>query len=124
MQKLSHFREAVKHYRGNYLTEIEEAWALSPRECLRQTYLSILLQVSEIYLNLSNYDLALDYCQRILNEDNLLEDAYRLALRIFAAMGNRAALVRQYQRCVEVLEKEINAPPSPQTQALYQDLLR
>jgi LuxR family transcriptional regulator, maltose regulon positive regulatory protein len=124
MQKLSHFREAIKHYRNNYLCEIEDTWVYSTRESLRMIYLGILLQVSEIYLNQSNYELAMEYCQRTLNEDNLLEDAYRLALRIFAAQGNRAALVRQYQRCVEILEREINSPPSPQTQALYQELLR
>jgi DNA-binding SARP family transcriptional activator len=47
-----------------------------------------------------------------------------LALRIYAAMGNRAGMVRQYQRCVEVLEREINAAPSLQTQNLYQELLK
>ncbi len=124
MQKLTHFREAIKHYRNHYLREIEETWVMGTRESLRMIYLGILLQVSEIYLEQSNYDLAMEYCQRTLNEDNLLEDAYRLALRIFAAMGNRAAVVRQYQRCVEVLGREINATPSPQTQALYQELIR
>ncbi len=124
MQKLSHFREAIKHYRGDFLNEIDETWAINSRECLKQNYLNILLQVSEIYLDLSNYDLALEYCQRALDEDNLLEEAYRQAFKIFAATGNRAGLVRQYQRCVEVLDKEINAPPSPQTQALYESLLR
>ncbi len=124
LQKLTHFREAVKYYRGNYLPEIMETWALTPRENLRQNFISILLQVSESYLNQSNYDLALEYCQRSLTEDNLLEDAYRLAFRIYAAQGNRAALVRQYQRCVDTLEREINAPPSPQTLALYHELLR
>ena len=124
MQKLTHFREAIKHYRGNYLSEIDETWVLASREYLRQNYLNILMQVSKIYLELSNYDLAQEYCQRLLNEDNLLEDAHRLALRIYAAMGNRAGLVRQYQRCVEVLEREINTAPSMQTQKLYQDLLK
>jgi DNA-binding SARP family transcriptional activator len=119
IKKLTRFREAIKHYRNHYLREIEET-----RESLRMIYLGILLQVSEIYLEQSNYDLAMEYCQRTLNEDNLLENAYRLALRIFAAMGNRAAVVRQYQRCVEVLGREINATPSPQTQALYQELIR
>jgi DNA-binding SARP family transcriptional activator len=68
--------------------------------------------------------MALEFCQRAQNEDNLLEEAYRLGLRIYAAMGNRAAMVRFYQRCVDVLEKEINSPPSAQTQALYQELLQ
>jgi DNA-binding SARP family transcriptional activator len=43
-------------------------------------------------------------------------------MRIYAAMGNRAGLVQQYQRCVEVLEREINATPSPKTLELFQNL--
>jgi two-component SAPR family response regulator len=122
-EKLSHYREAIKLYKGNYLNEIEETWVLNPREYLRQNYLSILLNAAEIYLKVEKYDQALEYCQRALDEDNLLEDAYRLALRTFAAMGNQVGLIRQYQRCVDTLEREINAPPSEKTRALYQSLL-
>ncbi|PKO05001.1 MAG: hypothetical protein CVU41_13895 [Chloroflexi bacterium HGW-Chloroflexi-3] len=124
INKLSHYREALKYYRGDYLSDIDATWALSPREYLRQIYMNILLQVSFLYFNQSNYDLALEYSQRAISEDNLLEDAYRLAMRIYAAMGNRAGLVQQYQRCVEVLEREINAPPSPQTHQLLEFLLK
>jgi len=124
VQKLTHYREAIKYYRGNYLAEIDTTWALSPREYLRQIYLNILLQVSILYLEQSNFELALEYCQRAISEDNLLEDAYRLAMKIYAAMGNRAGLVQQYQRCVEVMEQEINATPSDQTHELLQSLLK
>jgi ATP/maltotriose-dependent transcriptional regulator MalT/DNA-binding SARP family transcriptional activator len=122
VEKLSHYREALKYYRGDYLPEIAAIWVLSPREYLRQINLNILLQVSTIYFNQSNYDLAMDYCQRAITEDNLLEDAYRLSMKIYAAMGNRAGLVQQYQRCVEVFDREINASPSTQTFELFQYL--
>ncbi len=122
VSKLSHYREALKYYRGDYLSGIDSTWAISPREYLRQIYLNILLQVSTIYFNQSNFELAMDYCQRALSDDNLLEDAHRLAMRIYAAMGNRSGLVQQYQQCVEVLEREINATPSPQTLELFLNL--
>lgn len=124
MKKIVHFREVLKHYRGSYLSEIFDSWTVEHRENLRLIYLNVLLQVAEIYFNQSNYDLAMEFCQRSLKEDNLLEEAYQLAFRIYAAAGNRVALVRQYQQCVEIFEKEINSPPSDKTQALYQDLLR
>lgn len=124
LQKLTHYREAIKLYKGLYLAEVNETWVYSHREHLRQNYLSILLQVAEIYLGMSNYELALEYVQRALDEDNCLEAAYRLSFRIYAAMGNRPALVRQYQKCCEVLQREINADPSPQTQALYLELIK
>ena len=94
MKKIVHFREALKNYHGSYLSEIYDSWTFEPRENLRVIYLTILLQVSEIYFNQSNYDLALEFCQRALKEDNLLEEAYQLALKIHAATGNRVALVR------------------------------
>jgi len=123
IESLAHFREAIKYYGGSYLSEIDQTWVHSPREYLRELYLNILFQVSILYFNQSNYDLALDYCQRALNEDSLYEDAHRQAMRIFAAKGNRAALVQQYQRCVETFEREINATPSAQTHELF-DLLK
>ncbi len=124
MDKLAHYREAIKVYRGNYLTEVEETWTLNPREYLRQNYLNILLKAAGLYFDMAKYDQALDYCQRALNEDNLLEEAYRMALKTFAAMGDRVGMIRQYQQCVDVLEREINTEPSPQTRALYEQLLR
>jgi two-component SAPR family response regulator len=119
-----HFREALKHYRGSYLSEIYDSWTSEHRENLRCTFLNILLQVAEIYFHQSNYDTAMEFCQKALREDNLMEEAYQLALKIHAATGNRVGLVRQYQQCVEIFEKEINSPPSNATQTLYQDLLR
>lgn len=122
-EKLTHFREALTTYRGNYLTEINETWALNPREYLRQNYLNILMSAAQIYLDQNRYEQALEYCQRALDEDNLLEEAYQLSLKIYAASGNRVGLIRQYKRCVETLEREINAQPSPKTRALYEELL-
>ena len=124
LHKLSHYREATKLYKGVFLPDIDETWVYSPRENLQQIYMNILLQVAEIYIEMSNFDLALEYVQRALNEDSCLETAYRMSFRIYAAMGNRAAMVRQYQKCVEILQREVNADPSPQTQALYNELLK
>jgi LuxR family transcriptional regulator, maltose regulon positive regulatory protein len=124
MKKLVHFREAIKHYHGSYLSEVYDAWALNPRENLQVTYLGILLQVAEIYFNQSNHELSMEFCQRALIEDNLLEEAYQMLFRIHAATGNRVALVRQYKQCVEIFKKEINSSPSKKTLTLYENLLR
>jgi DNA-binding SARP family transcriptional activator len=124
LQKLSHFREAAKLYKGVLLPEINETWVQPVRESLRQIYIDFLLETAEIYLEMANFDLALDYCNRALAADNCLELAYRLSFRIYAAMGDRAGVVKQYSRCCEVLQREINTEPSLQTQNLYQDLTR
>jgi two-component SAPR family response regulator len=124
LQKLTHFREAAKLYKGAFLPEITETWVYSARESLQQICINMLLQTAEIYLDMGNFHLALEFCQRALAVDNCLELAYRLSFRIYAAMGDRAAVVKQYSRCCEVLLREINAKPSLQTEALYHDLLK
>lgn len=124
MQKLTHFREAAKLYKGPFLPEIKETWVYSIRESLQQICINVLLQSAEIYLEMANYQMALEFCQRALAVDDCNELAYRLSFRIYAAMGDRAAVVKQYSRCVEALSREINAKPSHQTQALYNDLLK
>ncbi|MBA4420447.1 MAG: hypothetical protein C0391_04810 [Anaerolinea sp.] len=123
-QKILHTKAAIKQYAGKYLPEVDEEWVLGLREVLHQNYIATLLQLSEAYLEKSLYDLALELCQKALQEDNLLEDTYRLAFRIYASMGNKVGLVRLYQSCVDTLEKEISTSPSRQTQDLYKSLLK
>jgi DNA-binding SARP family transcriptional activator len=53
-----------------------------------------------------------------------MEDAHRLAMRIYAAIGNRAAIARQYEYCRQVLFEELNATPSSITQSLFETLMR
>jgi LuxR family maltose regulon positive regulatory protein len=124
LQKLAHFREAAKLYKGTFLPDIGETWVHSSRESMQQICINILLQTAEIYLDMADFNLALEFCQRALAIDNCLELAYRLSFRIYAAMGDRAAVVKQYSRCCEVLSREINTEPSLQTQSLYLELIK
>ncbi len=122
-EKIAHYQTAVRLYKGPFLPESEETWSLSERERLFQYHLETLLQLAEIHLEGGQLQVALDYSQRALEEDPCLEAAHRLAMRIHAAMGNRAAVARQYERCRQALLQEINALPSPQTQTLHDTLM-
>jgi DNA-binding SARP family transcriptional activator len=44
-------------------------------------------------------------------------------MQVHAAKGNQADLVRQYEICKDALMSELGVVPSPQTEALYLDLL-
>ena len=82
------------------------------------------MQLAIMFMEKKSYKTALRYCYQALSEDACLEDAHRLAMRIHAATGNRAAIVRQYERCRAALTEEINAPPSQQTRDLYETLIQ
>lgn len=122
-EKLQYLKNGIEHYKGEYLSEIEEIWAITERQRYYQMYLDALMRLANMYMERKAYKTALRYCYQALTEDACLEDAHRLAMRIHAATGNRAAIVRQYDRCRVALIKEINAPPSQQTRELYETLI-
>ncbi len=78
--------------------------------------------LARLFLESDCHDKALEYSQKLLDIDGCLEEAHRLAMRAYAAKGDRAGLVRQYERCQQALHDEVNAPPSPQTVQLFKNL--
>jgi LuxR family maltose regulon positive regulatory protein len=118
------YQATIHLYKGPYLPEAEGEWAWWTREKLAHAYLEATLELAGLYLEAGMYGPALEYCQRALVEDACLEEAHRLAMRAHAALGNRAAVVRQFERCRQALQDEVNVPPSSQTIELYEMLIR
>jgi two-component SAPR family response regulator len=122
-QKIELLKSAVEVYKGEYLSEIEGIWAIAPRRSYHQMYLESLLQLGRIQFEEKEYQKALNYCNQALSDDACQEEAHRLIMRIHAAVGNRAEITRQYERCCLALQEEINALPSLQTTDLYETLM-
>lgn len=123
-QKETHYQNAVKSYQGDFLPDVEDTWAVIEREHLRQEYIDVLLRLASIKMEERSYENALEYCQQIFQVDPCQEDAHRIAMRVYAAMGNRALVIRQYEQCKQALMDEVDAPPSSQTQTLYKTLIQ
>jgi ATP/maltotriose-dependent transcriptional regulator MalT len=121
-EKITHLRAAIKSYSGAYAADVDADWAVNLRDVLQQNYISALLLLAEEYFNLGQLDAALEQCQKALQVDDLLEDSYRLALRVYAAMGNRSGLIKLYNTFVELLDEELSAEPSTQTKELFNSL--
>jgi TolB-like protein len=54
--------------------------------------------------------------------DPAFEPAYRARMTILARSGDRAAALREYERCRAALAREVGVPPGPQTEALHREL--
>jgi len=123
-QEQQHYLNAVKVYKGPFLPDLDFEWAVIERGRLAHLYLDALVKIASLYFEAHDYETALNYCQRILKEDSCQEDAHRIAMRVHAAMGNRALVIRQYEQCRQALLTEVDAPPSYQTQTLYETLIQ
>ncbi|MCJ7694721.1 MAG: tetratricopeptide repeat protein, partial [Anaerolineaceae bacterium] len=122
-EKIKHYRAAIESYRGPYLPDVDESWIVAERQNYFQMNIEALLKLTKLHMDKKNFKEALRFCHLALSEDSCLEEAHRIAMRIHAAMGNRAAIVRQFERCRLALYEEIDAPPSRQTMELYKTLV-
>jgi LuxR family transcriptional regulator, maltose regulon positive regulatory protein len=122
-KRIAAYQAAIKLYQGPYLTGMDGTWFLAERERLWQMYREAVLDLAHLYLETRNYTATLDWCQRILAQDPCLEEAHRLAMRVYAARGNRAEVKRQFERCKRALLEEVAEHPSSQTYHLYQTLI-
>lgn len=115
---------AVQIYKGPYLPDINEIWVMADRQKYLEMYLKAVEELARISMEEKNFQEALKYCQRALKEDTCNEEIYRMMMEIHAALGNKAAISKQYEICRKVLKSELNTKPSPQTVALFEKLIR
>jgi len=121
-ETISFYKAAIDQYKGIFLPDIDGTWVTLEREKLWKLNVEAALNVARIYLERGEYNQTIDYCQWILEKDDCLEEAHRLAMLAYAGKGNRAEVKRQYERCQKALLEEVNTQPSPQTSDLYESL--
>jgi DNA-binding SARP family transcriptional activator len=105
------------------LEDIYSDWAMFERGHLSQTYLSALLTLAELFQKQALPERALAACQRALDYDPTFESAYSLSMQIYHRMGDRASIIRTYQACQDVLQRQLGFPPSNDTEQLYRRLI-
>jgi hypothetical protein len=59
---------------------------------------------------------------RLLALDPLRESAHRTLMDAYVRQGRRTAAVRQYQRCVEVLQRELGVAPEAATTRRFREI--
>jgi len=80
-------------------------------------------ELTSLCIENKEYDEGIAYCQQALKEDICNEELHRKLMEVYAALGNKAALSKQYEICCKALKAELSARPSPQTTDLYKSLI-
>jgi DNA-binding SARP family transcriptional activator len=112
------YQQAVECYRADLLTDCYEDWCLIERERLRSRYLHALGCLMAHHRERRAYDAAIEYGRRILVCDPLREEVHRDLITCFLAVNRPADALRQYRTCEELVRRELDEEPMPETQAL------
>lgn len=123
-QAISYFEKACAFYTRPFLLEdLYADWSFTRREQLRQIHLNMSAVLSSHYLTKHSYDTAVHWALEMIKENPCDESAHRQLMRIYVLQGRRNDALRQYQRCLHILNEELNLPPMPETEALYRAIL-
>jgi LuxR family maltose regulon positive regulatory protein len=118
-KKIELLQEAIQLYRGEFYPEGEGSWVMIERGRLTQMYEHSELTLAQLHLEQDEPQTALIYCQNILAENHCMESAHRLAMKAYAALGNRSGVANQFELCKLSLQDELGLEPSPETIKLY-----
>jgi DNA-binding SARP family transcriptional activator len=113
-------RDSVQLYQGDLLEGWYQDWCIYERERLQNIYLAMLEKLMAYHEAQQEYDIALSYGGQLLRYDHAHERTHRRLMSLHYMAGDRAAALRQYQRCVAALQEELDAQPSQRTTALYE----
>ncbi len=80
------------------------------------------MTLSDYYYEFGDYDQAYTHTWRQVRVAPLDENVHRRLMKILASSDRRSAALEQYQNCQRVLKKDLGIDPSPETQALYEQI--
>src|SRR5262249_47955376 len=122
--------QALTLYRGDLLEGLRvkegpfEDWLTAERARLRQLALDALTKVLAYQTRAGDAARAVHTAARLLALDPVQEPVHRALMRLYARQGRRAEALRQYQVCVNVLQRELRVEPEAETQHLYREILQ
>lgn len=110
---------AVQLYRGDLIENSLVELAIE-RERLRSDYLDSLRYLVGDALQRHDWEMGLDFGHAMLKTDPCLEEAHRVLMRCYAALGRRTQAIRQFELCRDVLRQEFSIEPEGDTLSLAQ----
>ena len=123
-------QKAVDLYTGPFLqgyeiaeSDLFEHWIETTRERLHQQALDAFSQLCQAYAAQSCLSEALVMARRQLTLAPWQEETHRQLMQLLAQSGQRTQALAQYDHCAQILMDELGVPPSPETDALYDQIL-
>ncbi len=116
------FQKMVQLYKGDYAQTFYSDWCVQRRAELRDLYIEAHRQLALFCWRGNQLEECLEHWKSIIMIDDCLEEAHVGMIRCYLKQGKRAQALRQYQRCIAILQEELGVTPGPSLQKLSQHL--
>ena len=113
---------ALELVSGDLLTGSDDEWLVIERERLRGRYLEALLDESITRRRQRDFPAAISYAERVLEADDLREDAVREIIAARYEAGDRGSALATYERFSARLATTLGVEPTAETAALAASL--
>jgi two-component SAPR family response regulator len=123
-EKIQHYKLAVGYYKGQFLPKLDYEWVVVQREQLHRQFITGITELITQLNETRQFQLAIHYADRAIEEDPCYEEAYRSAMISFSALGDRAGVSRQFEKCRATLKRELEIEPALQTRNLFTNLMQ
>jgi DNA-binding SARP family transcriptional activator len=117
------YRVAIELYAGELLPgDRYEGWAEARRQELRGTFISLLVELAQLYEERQESAKALEALQKTVAEEPILEEAHVRLMRLYALSGRRSEALSQYERRREALSGKLGTEPSAASARLREEI--
>ncbi len=119
--------ERINHvavFQGELLPGFYEDWVLLERERVQALYETQMRELLEHLIAGKHWQSAVGWAEKWIAFGQTPEAAYRALMLTYAMLGDRAQCLGAYERCKIALEKDLGVEPSPETQTLYEQVMR
>ena len=113
--------KAIALYRGHFLPADEgQFWTISCRERLRSRFWRLINGAGEWLKRNGQLEKAVEYYQKGLEIDELIEEFYRELMICYRQLGRNADAIQVYRRCRKLFSLKLGIEPSAQTKTIYE----
>ncbi len=120
--ELSDWLHALTLYQGDLLESVYADWLLVERERLYLQHARLLHRACDQLVKEQQFGDALPLAERLVQAEMYDEQALRILMQIYRAIGQRGAALAAYERFVSLAADELGVNPEPATRALAQSL--
>ncbi|MHB1652953.1 MAG: tetratricopeptide repeat protein [Desulfitobacteriaceae bacterium] len=111
---------------GLYLENVEEfeEWIFFKRERYGHIYQKMLQAIVQQLSLIGEYEEALDYALKVLHQDPMSEEYHSMVMMLYWKLGNKGAVIRQYDTYKETIGERLGLEPSSEMRALFYKMVQ